>query len=140
MPCGSKGRRAVSSNERVSLRVLQFASELADRCRAQFPRHCSACDRRFASFEQYLIETTPVGVPVEYDSAPDDPFGIVEFANCTCGTTLSVRWEGPPSEQRVALRRAIVEDAKHTGGGPTAVLTLLRAAIRRVALGASHLG
>ncbi|MCC6874114.1 MAG: hypothetical protein IT378_07375 [Sandaracinaceae bacterium] len=129
----------MSSNERISLRVIQFATALADRCREQFPRHCSACDRRFASFEQYLLETTPVGVPVEYDPAPDDPFGIVEFANCPCGTTLSVLWEGPPSEQRVALRRAIVEDAAQAGGR-TVVLSRLRLAIRSVALGASHLG
>lgn len=117
--------------------VLQFVGVIADRLSDQFPRQCPACDRRYGTFAQYLSDTTPVGYPMEYDPDPDDPFGIVDFANCPCGTTLSVRWEGPPSEERVALRAAVREDAKQSQKSPTTVLVFLRGAIARAVTGTS---
>ncbi|MCC6872824.1 MAG: hypothetical protein IT378_00835 [Sandaracinaceae bacterium] len=119
-------------------RVLEFVATLADHCREQFPRHCPACDRRYASFEQYLTDMVPIGIPIEYDPAPDDPHGIVDFANCICGTTLSIQWEGPPSPQRVALREAIEREAARTSGGAITVLLRLRDAIYRTVLGAER--
>lgn len=119
-------------------RVLELVAALADRCREQFPRHCPACDRRYGSFEQYLSDMVPIGFPIEYDPAPDDPHGIVDFANCICGTTLSIQWEGPPSPRRVALRQAIAREAARTPGGATTVLLRLRDAIARTALGAER--
>lgn len=117
--------------------MLQFVGAIANRCQDQFPRHCPACDRRYGTFAQYLSSTTPVGYPMEYDTDAEDPFGIVDFANCECGTTLSVRWEGPPSEERAALREAIREDAKRASTSPTGVLVSLRNAIHRATTGAT---
>jgi hypothetical protein len=117
--------------------VLQFVGTIADRLSNQFPRHCPACDRRYGTFVQYLADTVPVGYPMEYDTDVEDPFGIVDFSNCPCGTTLSVRWEGPPSAERAALREAIREDAQRTGRSATAVLVVLRSAIARAVTGAT---
>ena len=109
--------------------ILSFVSVIVDRCRRQFPRHCPVCKRHFISFADYTSVTRSVGSPVEFDSAPDDPIGVVDFANCPCGTTISVSWEGPPGEERIALRRAIAKDVERLSMTPTAVLLELRAAL-----------
>jgi hypothetical protein len=67
---------------------------------------------------------------MQFDTAEDDPIGIVDFVNCPCGTTLSVRWEGPPGTIRQALRLALEDDALSTSKTMSELLLDLRSAVR----------
>lgn len=65
----------------------------------KFPMDCSTCGHSFASLKEYLEYTTHMGNPVSYDAEagdwqPRDPVGTLSFANCRCGTTLSVSSHG----------------------------------------------
>jgi hypothetical protein len=65
----------------------------------KFPMACSSCGHRFASLKEYLEYTTPLGNPISYDAQagnwrPREPVGTLAFANCRCGTTLSIGSEG----------------------------------------------
>src|SRR5262245_649943 len=60
----------------------------------QFPRSCPMCGRRFNTLRDYLLMTTHLDSPIAYDQmdSVDAPMelGPMSFANCPCGTTLSV--------------------------------------------------
>jgi hypothetical protein len=65
----------------------------------QFPMNCSMCGHLFASLKDYLEYTTHLGKPVSYDADTEDwrplePLGTLSYANCQCGTTLSISSEG----------------------------------------------
>jgi hypothetical protein len=66
---------------------------------SKFPRRCSRCGRRFDSLASYLRGTTHLGHPV----SADDPLtstessrliGTISYANCSCGTTLTLSSAG----------------------------------------------
>lgn len=65
----------------------------------QFPKTCSTCGTVFTSLADYLRRTEHVGDPVSYDGEagrlrPSEPMGTVSFANCACGTTLTMSSRG----------------------------------------------
>src|SRR5262245_1482610 len=65
----------------------------------KFPMACSACGHWFASLREYLEYTTHLGNPISFDAElgnwrPWRPIGTLSFANCRCGTTLSLSSEG----------------------------------------------
>jgi hypothetical protein len=72
-----------------------------------FPRNCSKCGRLFPSLADYLRNTIHVDAPISYDAVsaevPAVPVGTMSFANCACGTTLSLGSEGMPVETIVRL-------------------------------------
>ena len=66
---------------------------------SKFPKTCS-CGRTFPDLANYLRNTTHLGEPVSYDE-PNHPLrrmpkGTMSFANCTCGTTLTINSKGMP--------------------------------------------
>ena len=66
---------------------------------SKFPLTCSKCGHTFSSLKDYLTQTTHVGHPVSYDAEiedwrPRNPLGTISFANCRCGTTLSISSQG----------------------------------------------
>jgi hypothetical protein len=72
-----------------------------DHIRSLFPKTCPKCQRRFATYRDYLAGTKPVGVPVSYDLEmgdvkPADNIGNLSLANCDCGNTLALSSEGMP--------------------------------------------
>jgi hypothetical protein len=72
-----------------------------------FPRVCPTCGRRFDSLRDYLEVTVHLSSPMLYDdiddAIPTTPLGPMSFANCPCGTTLSVGSRGIPPAQMVEL-------------------------------------
>jgi hypothetical protein len=65
----------------------------------KFPMTCSVCGHRFASLKEYLEYTTHQGKPLSHDAEagdwrPREPLGTFSFANCRCGTTLSISSHG----------------------------------------------
>jgi hypothetical protein len=70
-----------------------------DHIEQQFPMTCSMCGRLFDSLKAYLEYTTHLGKPVSYDAEagdwrPLDPLGTLSYANCQCGTTLTISSHG----------------------------------------------
>ena len=68
---------------------------------SQFPKVCSNCNLRFATFRDYLLATKPVGSAFSYDAAmgdwnPTDPAGGGACVNCACGNTLILTSAGMP--------------------------------------------
>jgi len=66
---------------------------------SKFPRTCSRCGRWYDSLADYLLGTTYVGDPW----SADDPaatahtarlVGTISYANCRCGTTLTLSSAG----------------------------------------------
>ncbi len=75
---------------------------------AKFPKTCTSCGKRYGSLHEYLVETRHVGLPVSYDEeiddiSPTEPFGTISFANCTCGSTLSIDSRGMPLQTMARL-------------------------------------
>lgn len=65
----------------------------------KFPMACTACGHPFASLKEYLEYTKHLGNPVSYDAEagnwrPWRPLGTLSYANCRCGTTLSISSHG----------------------------------------------
>ena len=70
-----------------------------DHIERQFPMNCSMCEHRFLTLKDYLQYTTHLGDPVSYDAEkgdwqPLDPLGTLSYANCRCGTTLTISSHG----------------------------------------------
>jgi hypothetical protein len=72
-----------------------------------FPKVCPNCGRHFASLRDYLEITTHLSNPVLYDDLaggiPDKPLGPMSYANCPCGTTVSIGSRGLPPLRLVQL-------------------------------------
>jgi len=102
---------------------------------AQFPRKCPNCGRTYATVQDYLRITTPVGQVISDDVTegnwrPTKPLGALAFSNCPCGDTLAMSTNGLPLATTWAimdwLRRTIAE----RGVEPQAVVEELRTRIR----------
>ena len=57
------------------------------------------CEHRFLTLKDYLEYTTHLGKPVSYDAEkgdwqPREPLGTISYANCRCGTTLTISSHG----------------------------------------------
>jgi hypothetical protein len=98
---------------------------------SKFPMACSKCGHEFMSLKDYLRYTTHLGDPVSYDAElknwrPSTPVGTISFANCRCGTTLSISsqgmglmtmwrllwWARTESARRHVETRALLEDLR----------------------------
>lgn len=72
----------------------------------KFPKDCSTCGEHFSNRSEYLEKTTQASA----GSLLFSEYGLQEFRNCKCGTTMSM-W-GPDDDRRDithegALKRAI---------------------------------
>ena len=106
-----------------------------------FPRTCSNCGRPFATLQDYIQLTTPIGLPVSFDAELDDwttrePIGSLAQANCQCGSTLALGTDGMATEQRLALLDWLRLECQQRRVGPSVVLDGLRTAIRAAVLAA----
>lgn len=64
-----------------------------------FPKVCPACNRNFATFREYLLNTNHVGPAMPYDAdlgdwTPTEPIGTATYSNCRCGNTLTLSSHG----------------------------------------------
>ena len=104
-----------------------------------FPKICPHCQRRFASLQEYVQVTQPVGETLSYDAElgdwnPAQPIGTMALSNCPCGTTLSLSSEGLPVSQMTQLLAWARIETKLRGITLQALLREARYEIRRQAL------
>lgn len=107
-----------------------FVVPMLDMARKQFPRKCPACGRRFEDFQQYIRETSPAGTTVNY---PFDPTGMLSWARCRCGNTLTLRCEEAASEAHRRFVQALADESKAAGRAVESLMSELRDEIRRLA-------
>jgi putative nucleotidyltransferase with HDIG domain len=88
-----------------------FVPLMLEACRAQFPRTCGTCGSLYPTFRSFVERTRSVGEP-RADPAEDDPMGLLYFANCTCGSTLTMAYEDLTVHH--AFNVALAEEARRT--------------------------
>ena len=101
----------------------------------QFPKSCS-CGRTFATFAEYIRQTTPVNRTISYDAhagdwAPKEPLGAFAMANCRCGSTLSLSTHGMSLDTHHGLLGFVKSEVERRKVKPDVVAGELRAEVRR---------
>ncbi|MEW6348301.1 MAG: hypothetical protein AB1646_04525 [Thermodesulfobacteriota bacterium] len=57
-----------------------------------FPKTCRTCGRVYPSFPDYIHGTSPVAHCLEPYSRDEDVSTTMQYRNCSCGTTLVIRF------------------------------------------------
>lgn len=101
-----------------------------------FPKVCPNCNRGFATLLEYIQVTKRVGMPISYDANDDDwnttqPIGTAVYANCPCGSTLSLTTEDLQLPKRLELLNWMRMETQRKGVSPSELLEYLRNKIRR---------
>lgn len=115
-------------------RLELFIEPIIAMCRSQFPRTCSTCKRRFDDFGEWVRVTDPLGAPTLDEEAEADPFGMISWVNCGCGSTLILEcedMEGPLHHQFV---QAFAEESALSGRAVSDLAQDLRRAVRQRAI------
>lgn len=110
--------------------LTPFIEPMMAMCRTQFPRTCGACDRRFEDFEQWVRLTDPIGAPSLDEQSDADPFGIISWVNCGCGSTLILHCEDMEGPLHQEFMRALDEEAAVSERSVRDLLQDLRQALR----------
>jgi hypothetical protein len=109
--------------------------------RGLFPRNCAHCGQTFATYQEYVQKTTPIGEPVSYDIELDDwqpaeTTGNFSFANCHCGNTIALNSQGMPLTQIWQVLNWVKEESEQRGVPASEILHHLREAVRQRGLAA----
>lgn len=101
-----------------------------------FPKTCPKCKHTFATYQDYLKNTTPIGSPVSYDIEfdnlkPSQTTGNLSLANCSCGSTMALSSEGMPLEQIWQVLRWVKTEADRQKVEIRTILEHLRTEVRR---------
>ena len=83
---------SVLTDEEAAARTV----EVLDR---QFPKQCAACRCVYPTLRHYIQNTRRIGAVQAPDATsgdwePQDPSGVLGFANCPCGSTLALTSDG----------------------------------------------
>ena len=100
----------------------------------QFPRECSCCKKHFATFADWVRNTSYVGKPVSYDAEmgifkPLKPLGTLGMVNCSCGSTLALSSKGMKLTTMWKLLKWGRKEAKKRGSTTSGILAELRSKI-----------
>ncbi len=100
-----------------------------------FPKICPKCGRLYPSLRDYVASTAATGAALSYDVETGDwqparPLGTFAFAQCECGTTLSITTDRMPLATRHLLLGWVRADAERRGVDPQVVVAELRDTIR----------
>ena len=103
-----------------------------------FPKTCPNCGHEFPSLKSWIDITTPLGHVTSYDADAGDwetrqPAGTLAFANCSCGTTLSLTTDNLPVEQRVQLLEWLRGEISRRQCEPDEILDGIRQQVRALA-------
>jgi hypothetical protein len=117
----------------------EVITQMREHLEGQFPKECPTCQRRFATLREYLLTTKHLGPAMPYDAHLDDwtplkPLGTMTYANCPCGSTLSLSSEGMPLTRLWSLLSWARAETKRRGLTPEEVLNYLRDEISRLVL------
>jgi hypothetical protein len=109
-----------------------------------FPKICPTCGRRYGSLREYLKSTSHLGTPMLYETiagkALAEPMGPIAFANCACGTTLTIGSRGIPRAQMAELMEWARSESSKRSIGVQELLGHLRERIDAAVLGDENPG
>jgi len=96
-----------------------------------FPKVCANCKCRYATLQEYLLNTTHQGPAIPYDAELNDwkplkPLGTLTFASCRCGNTLSLSSDGMRLPQLWRLLSWARSETRMRGLTPRELLNYLR--------------
>jgi hypothetical protein len=115
--------------ERVLPESLKaFVPPMMAMARKQFPRDCPSCRRRYADFEQYIRETVPGAITMNY---PFDPMGMISWVRCGCGNTLTLRCEEMTGDTHRQFLKALENESKASGRALDHLMGEIRDEVRR---------
>ena len=97
----------------------------------QFPRDCSCCKKHFATFADWIRNTSFLGKPVCYDAEmrifkPFKPLGTFGMVNCSCGSTLALSSKNMKLTTMWKLLKWGRKEMKKRGCTPSDILDDLR--------------
>ena len=115
-------------------RLEPFIERIIAMCRSQFPRTCNTCKRRFDDFRQWVGLTDPIGAPTLDENTEADPFGMITWVNCACGSTLILECEDMKGPLHHQFTQALAEQSALSGRGVGDLLQDLRRAVRQRAI------
>lgn len=113
---------------RLPEKLEEFIDPIIAMCGAQFPRKCGNCKKEFSDFRHFVADTRPLGAP-QCSPGTADPFGLISYVNCECGSTVVLRCADPAAHER--FKRVLEEEAKITGRSPKELLLDIRSEVRR---------
>ena len=104
-----------------------------------FPKTCSNCQRVYANYREYALNTQPLAQPVSYhaelgDWKPTEAAGNLSLANCSCGTTLAIGSETMPLDQLWPVLLWVKTETERRGISQQDLLGKLRDELRRQVL------
>jgi hypothetical protein len=120
------------TEDQVAIIIKQYVESL-------FPKTCPCCQRVYNTLREYLLVTTPIGLPISYDvdlgnKNPEKIIGTIASFNCPCGTTLSISSEQMEHNQRVALLDWLFQETAVQGVGASELLDRLRTKVSQLVL------
>ena len=119
----------------LSAGLEQFVEPIMAMCRSQFPRMCSTCKHQFDDLGQWVRVTDPIGVPTLDEETETDPFGMVSWVNCACGSTLILKCQDMDGPRHLQFTQALAAESASTGRDLKELLQDLRRTIRQRTLG-----
>lgn len=75
----------------MNQKINEFIPHIIDYCESQFPKKCNVCGKLYKNFNQFVIETKPIGVMVHVKDENDVALRTLSMANCVCNTTLCIQ-------------------------------------------------
>lgn len=115
----------------LSENMKKFIEPIFKTCESQFPKKCGNCGREFKSFKDFVSITKGRGAP-QYSSEINDPFGLISYANCECGSTLVLSCSD--GNMHKIFVSAIESESANTGHKKSEILSAIREEVRARAL------
>jgi hypothetical protein len=114
--------------------IKWFLQSIHEYIEGLFPKSCPNCKRIFSTYQDYLRNTKHVGLPISYDVEfgewqPTQTSGNMSFANCACGTTLSLSSEKMPLAQIWQVLNWVKMETERRGCHMRETLNYLRAKV-----------
>ena len=116
----------------ISKKLQNFIDPIIHHCESQFPKKCPCCQKVFLTFKEFVSSTKTIGVAPTDCGIPENenPFGILSFVNCVCGSTITIRCEDKTGEMHKLFTEAVTSEAKEFNLPEATVLEELRSLIR----------
>ena len=111
--------------------LAAFVKPILAICASQFPRRCANCGAVFSNFKKYVAGTCSLGAP-QCSAKLNDPFGLISYRNCACGSTIMLRCADSATHDE--FYRVLRKASARTGHGTRALLLALRNEVHRRAL------
>lgn len=124
----------------LSERLQRFVEPIMAMCRSQFPRTCGTCHHRFQVFGEWVRQTDPLDAPTLDDEMMADPFGMLSWVNCRCGSTLMLECEQMQAVLHHQFLQALNEESALCGRRVRDLLQDLRDEIRQRAVADRWIG